>query len=302
MTTTRTRTDGWLLWLMTLPFFLLVILFNYVPLAGWSMAFVRYIPGLSIFKSEYVGFDYFQQLFGTGGELPKAITNTLALGFLGILASPLSMILAILITEVGQRRLRKFIQVALSLPNFISFIIVYAIFFTFFSVDGGLVNALLLKLHLISEPTNLLGNESATWLFQTFVVVWKTIGWSAIIYIGAITSIDLELYDAASVDGAGRFKKALHVTIPGLMPTFTVLLLLSVGNLLGSNFEQIFVFHNALNHDRIVTLDYYSYQAGLVNFDFSLGTAIGVFKSVTSLVILFAANGVIKRISGNSII
>ncbi|MEK0314761.1 ABC transporter permease subunit [Cohnella sp. 56] len=301
MNQTRRKTD-WLLWAMTLPFFLLVLLFSYVPLAGWSMAFVKYIPGLSIFKSEFAGLDYFRQLFSLGSELPKAITNTLALGFLGILASPLSMILAILITEVGRSRLRRFIQVALSLPNFISFIIVYAIFFTFFSVDGGIVNQLLLKLHLVSEPTNLLGNEGATWLFQTLVIIWKTIGWSAIIYIGAITSIDMELYDAASVDGAGRFKKALHVTIPGLLPTFTVLLLLSIGNLLSSNFEQIFVFHNALNHDRIVTLDYYSYQAGLVNFDFSLGTAIGVFKSVTSLIILFAANGIIKRISGNSII
>lgn len=287
---------------MTLPFFLLVLLFNYVPLAGWSMAFVKYIPGLSVFESEYVGLRYFHQIFSLGSELPKAIKNTLALGFLGMLAAPLPMVLAILIAEVGRVRFRKFVQVALSLPNFISFIIVYSIFFTFFSVDGGFINQLLIKLHWISEPTNLLGNESATWFFQTLVIAWKTMGWSAIIYIGAITSIDTQLYDAASVDGAGRFKKALHVTLPGLMPTFTVLLLLSVGNLLGSNFEQIYVFHNALNHDKIVTLDYYSYQAGLVNFDFSLGTAIGIFKSVTSLALLFATNAIIKRVSGNSII
>jgi putative aldouronate transport system permease protein len=301
MNQARRKTD-WLLWAMTLPFFILVLLFNYVPLAGWSMAFVKYIPGLSIYKSEFAGLDYFRQIFSLGSELPKAITNTLALGFLGMLTAPLPMLLAILISEVGRIRMRKFIQVALSLPNFISFIIVYSIFFTFFSVDGGFINQIMLKLHLISEPTNLLGNESATWLFQTLVIVWKSMGWSAIIYIGAITSIDTQLYDAASVDGAGRFKKAMHVTLPGLLPTFTVLLLLSVGNLLGSNFEQIYVFHNALNHDRIVTLDYYAYQAGLVNFNFSLGTAIGAFKSVTSLIILFATNAVIKKVSGNSII
>lgn len=291
-----------LLWGMTLPFFLLMIVFNYVPLIGWSIAFVNYIPGVSVLHSTFVGFKYFKELFDVGGELSQAIRNTLALGFLSILTAPLPMILAILIAEVGRQRIRKIIQISLAIPNFISFIIVYSIFFTFLSVDGGFLNLLMIKFHIISQPTNLLGNEGATWFFQAFVRTWKEIGWSAIIYIGAITSIDPQLYDAANVDGANRFQKIVHITIPGLMPTFTVILLLSIGNLLTSNFEQIYVFHNAIVHDKIQTLDYYAYRIGLVDFNFSLGTAISLFKSVTSLFILFLVNFIIKRISGKSII
>jgi len=288
--------------LMSVPFFIHVIIFYFLPLLGWSMAFVDYIPGVSIFNSKFVGWKNFTELFSFGGDLGQVITNTLAFGFLNILTAPLPMILAILLAEVTRSRVKRFIQVSLSLPNFISFIIVYAIFYTFLSVDGGFINEILLKLRIISEPTNLLGNEGATWYFQTFVRIWKDIGWAAIIYIGAITAIDPQLYDAASVDGASKFKQALHITIPGLVPTFTVLLLLSVGNMLSSNFEQIYVFHNALVHSKIETLDYYTYRIGLVKYDFSLSTAIGVFKSITSLVLIFTVNLIIKKLSGRSVI
>lgn len=297
----RKKTEIALL-LMSVPFFIHVIIFYFMPLLGWSMAFVNYIPGVSIFDSKFVGWKYLVEIFSFGGDLGQVITNTLAFGFLGILTAPLPMVLAILLAEVSRNKMKRFIQVALSLPNFISYIIVYAIFYTFLSVDGGFINEILLKLHIISEPTNLLGNEAATWYFQTFVRIWKDIGWAAIIYIGAITAIDPQLYDAACADGAGRFRQAIHITIPGLIPTFTVLLLLSVGNLLSSNFEQIYVFHNALVHDKIETLDYYTYRIGLVKYNFSLSTAIGVFKSITSLVLIFSVNLIIKKLSGRSII
>ncbi|MBP1996039.1 ABC transporter permease [Paenibacillus eucommiae] len=288
--------------LTALPFFLLVLVFTYVPLLGWSMAFVNYIPGVPITESQFVGFKFFKMIFGYGSDLPKAILNTLAMGFLNILVSPLPMILAILLNEVRRSKIKRFIQTSVTLPNFISMIIVYSVFFSFLSVDGGVMNELLLKIGIIKEPLNLLGNSSATWYFQTFVGVWKTIGWGAIIFLGAIASIDTQLYDAASVDGAGRFRQALHITVPGLMPTFSVLLLLGIGNLLTSNFEQIYVFHNALVHDKIETLDYYTYRIGLINFDFSLSTAIGMFKSVISLILLFSVNLIMKKVNGYSII
>ncbi|HEY0829168.1 MAG TPA: ABC transporter permease subunit [Bacilli bacterium] len=297
----KTKT-GLVLWLMSIPFFVFVMIFYFVPLLGWSMAFVRYIPGVPIFESHFVGFKYFKAMFSYGSDLPRVIANTLAMGFLSILSAPLPMVLAILLSEVKRLKIKKFIQTTVALPNFISMIIVYSIFFSFLSVDGGFINDILLKLNLIDKPTNLLANEGATWYFQTFVGIWKGVGWGAIIYLGAITAIDPQLYDAANVDGASRFRQALHVTLPGLMPTFCVLLLLGVGNLLSSNFEQVYVFHNAIVHNKIETLDYYTYRIGLVNFDFSLSTAIGVFKSVTSLTLLFLVNLIIKKINGHSII
>jgi len=297
----RKKTEIALLF-MSVPFFIHVLLFYFLPLLGWSIAFVNYIPGVSIWESKFVGWKYFEDIFSFGSDLGRVITNTLALGFLGILTAPLPMILAILLSEVTRNKVKRFIQVAVSLPNFISLIIVYAIFYTFLSVDGGFINEVLLRLNIISEPTNVLGNEAVTWYFQTFVRVWKEIGWAAIIYIGAITAIDTQLYDAACVDGAGRFKQAMHITVPGLIPTFTVLLLLSIGNLLSSNFEQIYVFHNALVHDKIETLDYYTYRLGLVKYDFSLATAVGVFKSITSLFLIYSVNFIIKKLSGRSII
>lgn len=288
--------------LMSIPFMLLVFVFNYVPLFGWVMAFVEYIPGLPITESKFVGLKYFGQVFSYGTELYTALINSLVLGLLNFLVSPIPMIVAIMLHEMRRMRVRRSVQTAITLPNFISMTIVYAVFFFFFSVDGGLVNDFLLRLGLISEPFNLLGNEGATWVFQTLILIWKTAGWGAIIYLGAINSIDLQLYDAASVDGAGRFRQVLHVTLPGLMPTFMIMMLLGIGNLLNYNFEQIYVFHNALVHDKIMTLDYYIYLIGLVKFDFSFSTAVGLYKTLVSLVLLFVINGVIKKIYGYSII
>jgi len=288
--------------LMSIPFLLLVIVFNYVPLFGWAMAFVEYIPGLPIAESKFVGFKYFVQVFTYGTEMYQALINSLVLGLLNFLVSPLPMLVAILLHEVRRMRIRRIVQTAITLPNFISMTIVYAVFFFFFSVDGGLINDMLLRMGIIEEPFNLLGNESATWLFQTLVLIWKTAGWGAIIYLGAINSIDMQLYDAASVDGAGRFRQVLHVTLPGLMPTFLVMMLLGIGNLLNYNFEQIYMFHNSLVHDKIQTIDYYIYQIGLVNFDFSFSTAVGLYKTLVSLALLFMINWIIKKIHGYSII
>lgn len=289
--------------LMVCPFVLFVFVFNIVPLFGWAMAFVDYTPGVSVFKSEFAGFKYFINLFTISDDFLIVMRNTFVLSFLGLLCTPAPAILAIMLNEVKNNRFRRIVQTVTSLPNFTSWVIIYALVFSFFSIDDGLINILLLKLHVISDPANVLGNEAITWYFQTLLSLWKGVGWSAIIYMGAIAGIDQELYEAAIVDGAGRFKRIRHITIPGIMPTFVVLTFLTIGSLLnGTSFEQIYVFHNGLVHDKIQTLNYYVYSVGLKNFNFSLSTAVGVFNSVVSVVLLTVAALVSKKIMGRSLI
>lgn len=288
--------------LMVIPFILFIVVFGYIPILGWSMAFVRYIPGIPILESKFIGFNNFKLLFGFASDFPRIIINTLAMSFLGILFSPIPVILALLLSEVKNNRFRKFIQTATSLPNFISMVIVFSLFFQMFSLDGGFINEILLKLKIIDQPLNILGNPEITWYVQTFIGLWKGAGWSAIIYIAAIASIDQEQYEAARVDGANRFQQAIHITLPGIIATYVVLLLLSMANILSGSFEQIYVFHNPLVASKIENLDYYAYKIGLGMYDFSLSTAIGMFKSLLSIILLFVFSKISKTLTGSSVI
>ena len=290
--------------LMALPFVVSVIVFSYVPLLGWAIAFVDYIPGRSIFESNFVGFKYFAQIFDYGTDFYRILFNTFAMSFLSILLSPISIIFALMLNEVGNIRVKKFVQIGTTFPNFISFIIVYSLFVAMFSVDDGFINILLKNLGLITKGYNPMGDEKITWFFQVCVVnVWKALGWSSIVYLSAISSIPSELYEAAEIDGAGRLSQAIHITIPGILPTYMVLLLLSIASMLGgASFEQIFVFYNAIVQPKIETLDYYVYKVGLIKYDFSLSTAIGIFKSMVSISLLFSANAIAKKVLGRNII
>lgn len=290
-----------ILFLMGLPFIVLTIMFSYVPLYGWIYAFFDYKPGVPLSQSTFVGLKYFNLAFSGASDLGRVMINTLALSFLSLLTAPLAVLFAVFLMEMRSTKYRKFIQSTTTLPNFISWILVYSVFFVFFNLNDGLVNQILMKLHWIKEPFNLLGSAKFAWAFQTFVGVWKGLGWGAIIYIAAITGIDPEQYDAAKVDGAGRFKIIRHVTIPGIMPTFIVLLVLSIGNILSNGFDQYFVFYNPLVADKIEVLDYYVYRIGLTSNDYSFATAIGIFKSVVSIILVFGVNIIAKKIRGQSV-
>ncbi|WP_258171141.1 sugar ABC transporter permease [Paenibacillus sp. R14(2021)] len=288
--------------LMILPFLILLFIFSYIPLFGWSYAFFDYKPGLGLLHSPFAGLKYFHlMVFEQGSELVRVLRNTFALSFLGILLSPLPVVFAILLNELRSKSFRKLVQTVTTLPNFVSWIIVYSIVVAFFSTDG-VVNQLLMKLHWISEPTQMLSNSQGTWLFQTALGVWKSLGWSSIIFLAAIAGIDAELYDAAKVDGAGRYRSIFHITLPGIIPTFFVLLILSISNILSVGFEQYFVFYNPLIADRIETLDYYVYRIGIATNDVSFGTAISIAKSIVSITLLFSVNYLSKKMRGQSII
>jgi putative aldouronate transport system permease protein len=285
--------------------FLFVVLFAYVPLFGWIMAFVNYKPGFNIFQCDFVGLQYFKQAF-THLEFLDVMRNTLAMSFLGLLMAPIPMVIAILLSEMKVKRFSSAVQTITTLPYFISWVLVFAVSFAFFSPSDGFVNNVIHAINPNAEAIDPMGNASATWFFQTALSIWKGAGFSAIIYIAAITGIDPELFNAASVDGAKRFQTIWHITIPCLIPTFLTLFLLSVGSLLSNGFEQYYLFQNQLNKDTIQVLDLFQYNVAMKSStpggNYPLSTAIAMSKTIVSVILLFSANFLSKRLRGNSLI
>lgn len=292
------------LFLMALPFLVLAFLFSYLPLYGWIYAFYDYRPGIPLSVSEFMGWDWFTSMFSNEvqrQEIIRVLRNTFAISSLNIATSVLPVIFAIFLVELRSTRFKKVVQTLTTLPNFISWVLVYSFAFMLFSVDNGFLNNFLLDMGWISRPLNILASDNHTWMAMTLWSVWKGLGWGAIMYIAAITGIDQEIYEAARVDGAGRFRLMWHVTVPGLMPTFFVLLLLSIGNFINNGMEQFYVFQNAMNTNHIEVLDLYVYNIGMTNSNFGFATAVSMLKSLVSLFLLFIANTLSKVIRGDSI-
>ena len=290
------------LFLLALPFVVFVFMFAYVPLAGWVTAFYHYRPGIPLSRSEFVGWDNFRLI--TTFYRPQVVgvlRNTIVFAVLGLLSSPIPMFFAIFLNELGSIKFKRFVQTVTTLPNFISWVIIFSLAFALFR-EAGPVNDMLLSLGWIESPTMLLGNADAVYIFQTMLGWWRHTGWGAIIYIAAIAGIDGELYDAASVDGAGRWGRIRHITIPGLMPTYLVLLLLSIGNLLSVGFEQQLVFMNSMVISRLDIIDTFVFRVGLQNHDFSFATVVGMLRTIISIILLFSANAVVKKVRGHGLI
>ena len=285
--------------LITIPYLIFIFAFCYAPLFGWGYAFVEYRAGFPIWKSEFVGLKYFTRLF-TDKETFRILRNTLVMSFLGILTSPLPVFSAILINEVRNTKIKKVVQTVTTLPNFISWVIIYGLAFSFFS-NSGLINQILGSLGLPTSEFGLIGDVRYTWTFMLLLGIWKGLGWNSIIYLAAITGLDPELYDAAKVDGANKLQLIRHITIPGIIPTYLVLLLLEVSNILSNGFEKYYMFWNSLVADKIEVLDYYIYKVGFTNGRYSYGIAIGMMKSLIAIALLFMVNFISKKLRGNSI-
>ena len=292
------------LFLMLMPFLALVGVFAYMPLWGWRYAFFDYKVGDSISMENFVGFKWFTELFknpATVRDIVRVLKNTLAMSGLGIATSWLPMAFAIFLSEIKNVRFRRFVQTFTTVPNFISWVLVYAIAFCIFSTDG-FVSSIMVNLGIWDQGVNMLMSGDYVWIKMLGWGLWKGIGWSAIIYIAAISGIDQQLYEAATVDGAGRFQRMWHITVPGLIPTFCVLLLMSIANILSNGMDQYLVFENATNQNAIMVLDLYVYKLGIGKGAIPLSTVIGMVKSIVSVTLLFAANGVSKLIRGESIV
>ena len=298
-------TPGFKLFLMIAPFLVLTFIFSYFPLYGWVYAFFNYRPPLKLSQCDFVGLQWFKMLFGNAGQISQILVimrNTFAMSGLGILTSVLPVIFAIFLSEIKAIKFKKFIQTFTTLPNFISWVLVYAVAFSLFS-SSGMVNNVGQSLGLFDQPVKFLDSDDLTWIKMCLWGVWKGLGWSAIMYIAAIAGIDQELYEAATVDGAGRFKLMRHITLPGLLPTYSVLLLLSVAGFLNNGLDQYYVFQNAFNRDHIQVLDLYVFNISVGGSNmYSLATALSMLKSIISVVLLFVVNRLSKVTRGETIV
>jgi putative aldouronate transport system permease protein len=303
MTSIR-RGRGIRLFFMVLPFVVLVFLLSYLPLYGWRYSFYNYKPGLPVGPHNFVAFENFRLIIQDKyalQDIMRVLRNTFAMSLIGIFTSPLPMVFAIFLNEIRNLRYRKAVQTLTTIPNFVSWVLVYAVAYAMFSVDDGFVNRALVALGLVDRGIAFLSSKDHVWLTMWLWGTWKGLGWSAIMYIAALMSIDQELYEAAKVDGAGRFACIWYITIPGLLPTFFVLLILGIANFINNGMEQYYVFQNAMNKAHIEVLDLYVYNQGIVGINYAYSIAIGMLKSLVSLALLFLANGGSKLFRKESI-
>lgn len=290
--------------LMYLPFAALIFVFSYLPLWGWRYAFFDYSPGGTLSFDSFVGFKWFRFLFrnaATRNDMGRVLVNTLAMSGLGLITSWLPMIFAVLLAEITSSKFKRFVQIFTTIPNFISWVIVYSLALAMFATDG-FVNGFLNNVLGIESSVNYLSGDKLIWLKMWAWGTWKGLGWSAIIYIAAISSIDPEMYEAADIDGANRFQKMRYITIPSLLPTYFVLLTLSVASILSNGMDQYLVFENATNTDKITVLDLFVYQLGLGSgSNIPLSTVVGMAKSLISITLLFLVNQFSKLVREESI-
>ncbi|MCQ2457745.1 MAG: ABC transporter permease subunit [Clostridia bacterium] len=296
------------LFLMLTPFLAAVFLFSYLPLAGWRYAFYNYKFGLPMNQQEFVGFKWFTEMVTNEGHrtnIVRVMKNTLGMSMLGLVTSWLPMFFAIFLNEMGNRRFKRFVQIFTTLPNFISWALVFAFAMAMFAMDTGIYSKFMLATGAIDKPVAWLNSGDNIWLKMWGWGLWKGLGWNAIMYLAAISGIDQEMYEAAKVDGANRWNIIRHITLPSLLPTFFVLLLLSISNIINNGMEQYLVFQNPMNKNTIEVLDLYVYNITIASRGttlYSFGTAIGILKTLVSVILLFSANFASKKLRGESIV
>ena len=293
------------LFIMFLPVLLLSFIFAYLPIYGWRYAFYDAKAGDELSRELFRGFDNFRTLFndpGTSANILNVLRNTLIMSGLGIATSWLPIAFAVLLAEIRSTKFQRTVQTLTTIPNFLSWVLVYAVALSIFSSDGLLNNLMSMLSSAGFVRIDHLSVADHTWLKMLLWGTWKGLGWSAIIYIAGIAGIDQQLYEAAKVDGANRFRCIWHITIPGLIPTYMVMLLMSVAGILSNGMEQYLVFANQNNRDVIEVLDLYVYNLGIKSNNYSISTVVGMLKSVIAVILLFGANGISKAVRGESII
>ena len=289
---TRERKNQLIFHLMMIPGILFLIIFTYVPMVGIIMAFQNYIPAKGLMGSAWVGFTHFQRLFSLP-DIGLLFRNTIviALGKI-IIGTFLSIVFAILLNEIRVMFLKKSVQTIVYLPHFLSWVVLSAVVLNMFNLDGSItqiLNAIGLK------NLNFLGSNK---LFQPLLIgtdVWKEFGYSSVVYLAAITSIDPGLYEAASIDGATWFKKVWHVTLPGMMTIILLLAIMNLPNILNAGFDQVYNLYSPMVYESGDILDTYVYRVGLIGRQYSFGTAVGLFKALIGAVLMIGANEIAGR-------
>lgn len=290
--------------LYILPFILLVLVFSYYPLYGWIYAFFDYKPPFPLSWDRFVGLKWFKSMVDNPVKVKnilEVLRNTFAMSGISLFFSWFPMIFAVFLNEIKCVPFKKFVQTVTTLPNFISWVLVYSIAFCIFNSTGP-ISSLGIEWGLLDKPVNFLMSGDHVWFKMWLWLTWKNAGWAAIMYLAAITSIDEELIDAARVDGASRMKVIRHITIPNLLPTYFVLVMLNLASFLSNGMEQYYMFENSFNKDYIQVLDLYVYELAMGNGGYSLSVAISILKSVVSIVLLFATNKFSKLVRGEGFI
>lgn len=281
------------LYLLMMPGLLFFLIFKYGPMWGLSLAFQNYSPFLGFWKSEWVGFKYFSD-FLTNPDFFKLLRNTLAISFLNILFFfPAPIVLALMLNEVRRLRFKKFVQTAIYLPHFVSWVVIAGISFILLSKSSGVVNGLIADAG--GAKIDFLTNAKLFWLLLTSQSIWKDAGYGTIIFLAALTSINPEQYEAAQIDGASRWKQLLYITLPGIKSTIVVLLILRLGSVMDVGFEQVYLMISAPVESIGDVFDTYAYRVGVQQGRFSFAVAAGMFKSIVGFILVVAANRIAKK-------
>lgn len=286
--------------LMVLPGVIWMLVFNYIPMTGIVIAFKNFRITKPISEAAWVGFEHFTEFF-SDPNFANIMVNTLGISLLKLaIGFPLPILFAILLNEVRHAKFKKTVQTISYLPHFISWVVLGGLMITWLN-ETGMINEVLVNFGFIKESTAFLADPKYFWGLTVISDTWKELGWSAIIYLAAISGIDQQMYEAATVDGATKIQKIMKITLPAIKGTIAIMFILAVANMLSSNFDQIFILKNVLNTSRSEVVDTYVYQMGMRAGRYSYATAIGLFKSVIAMILLVTANYTTKKLQGRSL-
>ncbi|MFI6711744.1 ABC transporter permease [Nonomuraea sp. NPDC050478] len=283
------------LYVMLIPGLAYFAIFRYLPLYGLTIAFQDFVPFLGYSGSPWVGLKHFEALF-TGPDFARLLFNTLFLALLtAIFVFPAPIILALLLNELRVSVYKRYVQSLIYIPHFLSWTIVFSLTYLLFAVDFGVIAG---WIHSLTGGGPKVDYMAQPEWFRPLVILqllWKTSGWGTIIYLAALASVDTQLYEAARMDGAGRFRQFWHVTLPAIRPTIVVMAILTSGNLLDQSFEQIWLLTNSLNRSTAEVFDTFVYYVGIAGGGYSYATAVGLFKGIAGVILIFGANWLAKR-------
>lgn len=289
---------------MMLPGTILMILFNVIPLFGLLLAFKNYkvTEGIrGIFTSPFYGLQNFKIIFANH-DFMRMLENTLGINLIGQLVTiPLTILLALFLNELRSVKFKGVVQTVTYMPHFVSWVVFGGIVITMLSSDGGLINTLLLEIGVIDTPVNFMAKPEDFWMISIVSNIVKEIGWGTILYTAAISGVDQELYEAAELDGAGRYKKMWHITLPGIKSTIVIMIIFAVAGIMNNNFDQIYVLQNSFNLDRSEVIDTYIYKVGLQQLQFGMASAINIFKSMLALILLVLANKISTKLTDSGL-
>jgi putative aldouronate transport system permease protein len=291
---TKNLKRDWQFYLLLIPPLVIILIFKFAPLLGLSVAFLDYDPIGGFAGAKFIGFDAFKEIFSSK-DFYIVLRNTLTLNILDLVTGfPAPIILAIILNEVGNRYFKKITQTILYLPHFLSWVVIASIAYQLFSPNSGIVNILINSFGGQSVPFL---TEKWHWLLTyNLIGVWQSMGWGTIIYLASITGISLDLYEAATVDGAGRWAKIWHITLPSLKPTIITMLILALGRLLGISFERPYTLGNSIVMNFSDVISTYVYRIGLQSYRYNIATAVGLFQSVVGFIMVIGANQITKKL------